>query len=209
LLSLRTPVAVRVIGVCLLASIGIYGTTLRISDVTHGVDVFRAEWQLVSGYRQAIENAGSRPLFIVDDAIGGEINSEAIQKFFGPQAHAVRVDDLSKDGDCPLLPDHGDPPVQIVVSARRLSPQSIFIRSVISGCGSHSFLGAAALPSGPIVRTAFGYRMTYRLDPRISPQLPSGAPRVLEVTLENVPSDTLIVCPDLVQRTYREVPIQE
>lgn len=208
LLSLRNlPRFPRLVALGLLVSIGVYGVTFRISDATRGVRIFGAEWQLVAGYRQAIEMAGNHPLFVVDDATGGEINSEAIQRFYGPEVKVVRVNDLFKTSDCRILPDSGDLPLQLSVDAQQLSGSRIFIRSVITGCGGHNFLGAPKLPKGLLSRSAFGYRMTYDIDPRTSPQMALGKPRLMEVMLENVPSDTIIVAPDLAHRTYRVVPI--
>ncbi len=198
----------RFVSAALLAGIFLYGFTLRVSDFTYGTDVFHAEWQLVAGYRQAIQNAGSRPMFVVDDATGGEINHEAIQQFYGPQAKVIRINDIYKERDCRILPDDGELPLHIQVTAHRVSPTSIAVRSVMTGCGGHNFLGVPRLPKGPLQRSVLGYKLVYtRLDPRSSPQPASGDPRVLEVTLENVPADTIIVAPDFANRTYVPVPI--
>jgi hypothetical protein len=207
-LAQRPGLWTRFVCVSLLASIGIYGFVLRVSDATHGREVFRTEWQLVAGYRQAIENAGSHPLFVIDDATGGEINSEAIQKFYGPQAKVVRLNDLFKDRDCLLMPEHGEPPVHLDVTAQRISDHSIVVHSEITGCGSHNFLGVPQLPAGKLERTDQGFLMSYQIDPRSSPQPTSGR-RELEVTIENAPADSIIVVPDFEHRTYKVVPIND
>jgi hypothetical protein len=206
-LAQRPGLWTRFVCVSLLVSIGIYGLVLRVSDATHGREVFRTEWQLVAGYLQAIENAGSHPLFVIDDATGGEINSEAIQKFYGPQAKVVRLNDLFKDRDCLLMPEHGEPPVHLDVTAQRASDRSIIVHSEITGCGGHNFLGVPQLPPGKLERTDQGFVMSYQIDPRSSPQPTSGKPRELEVIIENAPADSIIVAPDFEHRTYKVVPI--
>jgi hypothetical protein len=206
-ISLATSAWKRFVAMLLVASIGMYGITLRISDLTHGRDVFRSEWEQVAGYREAIKEAGSHPLFIVDDATGGEINSEAIQHFYGPQAKVIRVNDLFKDKDCLILTDKEDSPIHIAVNAWRQRDNGIHIHSVITGCGAHNFLGVPRLPEGPLVRSSLGYRLRYELSPRMSPQPTSGKPRVLDVVIENAPTDAIIVAPDFRNHRYAVIPL--
>jgi hypothetical protein len=205
--SLAVSAWKRFVAMLLVASIGLYGLTLRISDLTHGRDVFRSEWELVAGYRESIKDAGSHPLFVVDDATGGEINSEAIQRFYGPQTKVIRVNDLFKDRDCLILTDKEDLPIHIAVNAWRGRDDEIHVHSVITGCGAHNFLGVPRLPQGPLVRSGLGFRMRYELNPRMSPQPTSGMPRVLDVVIENAPADAIIVAPDLRHRRYTVIPI--
>jgi hypothetical protein len=205
--SLTVSVWKRIVAMLLVGSIGLYGITLRISDLTHGRNVFRSEWELVAGYRESITEAGSHPLFVVDDATGGEINSEAIQRFYGPQAKVIRVNDLFKDRDCLILADKKDPPIHIAVNAWREPDDGIHIHSVITGCGAHNFLGVPRLPQGPLVRSELGFRLRYELNPRMSPQPTSGSPRVLDVVIENAPADAIIVAPDLAHLRYSLIPV--
>jgi hypothetical protein len=197
----------RCVAMLLVCSIGVYGSVLRISDLTHGRNVFRAEWELVAGYREAIREAGSHPLFVVDDATGGEINSEAIQQFYGPQAKVVRVNDLFKDRDCLILTDKENSPIHIAVNAWRGNDDGIHIHSVITGCGAHNFLGVPRLPEGLLVRSDLGFRLRYELDPRSSPQPTSGKPRVLDAVIENAPADAIIVAPDFKHHSYKVIPL--
>jgi hypothetical protein len=206
-LARRPDRVARALCLVTLVSIGAYGAVFRISDATKGRDIFRAEWELVAGYREAIQAAGTHPLFIIDDATGGEINSEAIQKFYGPQVKVVRLNDLFKDRSCLLMPDHGELPLHLQVSARRIASHSIVVQSEITGCGGHNFLGAPQLPDGPLEREDQGFRMSYQLDPISSPQPTSGKPRELQVTIENAPLDSVIVAPNFSRRTYDVVPI--
>jgi hypothetical protein len=179
----------------------------RISDVTHGREVFRAEWQLTAAYLRAIQNAGSHPLFVVDDATGGEINSEALQKAYGPDTKVIRVNHLYKDRDCFILSDNGDLPLHLAVTAERTSDHSIHIHSEITGCGGHNFLGVPNLPDGPLVRSDLGFTLSYEIDPRLSPQPALGETRTLDAVIENAPADTIILAPDLAHRSYQVIPI--
>lgn len=206
-LSLRARFWARAVAVSLLASIGIYGLVFRISDVTHGREVFRAEWQLTAAYIRAIQSAGSHPLFVVDDATGGEINSEALQKAFGPDTKVVRVNDLYKDRDCMILPESGDLPLHLAVTAQWTSTHSIHIHSEITGCGGHNFLGVPRLPEGELVRSDLGYKLSYVIDPRSSPQPALDERRTLDAVIENAPQDTIIIAPDLAHRSYQVIPI--
>ena len=206
-LTLSARFWARTVAVSLLVSICIYGVVFRISDFTHGREVFRAEWQLTAAYLRAIQSAGSHPLFVVDDATGGEINSEALQKAYGPETKVVRVNDLYKDRDCFILPDSGDLPLHLAVTAQWTSTHSIHIHSEVTGCGGHNFLGVPRLPQGQLVRSDLGYRLSYTIDPRTSPQADMGERRTLDAVIDNAPPDTIVIAPDLAHRSYQIIPI--
>jgi hypothetical protein len=208
LLVFRSRQLLRFTAWSLLLSIGVYGIVLRVSDTIYGARMYRAEWQFASGYIAALKSSAGHPLFIVDDLLGNENNSEADQKFLGSDLHVVRINDLEKDPDCRPIPDHGPVPIQLSVSARRSGPQEISIRSVVDGCAGHSFLGVPDLPAGPLERSASGFHILYRLDPRENPQPTSGSPRLLEATIQGAPPDSLIIVPDFAKRTYVAVPVQ-
>lgn len=208
LLTFHSPRLLRLTAWSLLLSIGLYGVILRVSDATYAVQMYRAEWQFTGNYIAAIKASAGHPLFIVDDILGGENNSQAYQKFFGPDISVVRINDLEKDKDCRFLPDHGPVPIQLSVSAHRDGPQEISIRSVVTGCAGHSFLGVPQLPTGPLERSASGFHISYRLDPRETPQPVEGSPRLLEATIHGAPPDSVIIAPDFANRTYVTVPIQ-
>lgn len=208
LLAFHSPRLARLTAWSLVLSIGLFGICLRVSDATRGVRIYRASWQFAGTYIAAIKASAGHPLFIVDDIVGGENNSEAYERYFGPEFQVVRINDLDNDQDCRYLTKGGPPPIQLSVSAWRDGPRQLNIRSIVSGCTSHAFAGVPQLPAGPLERSFDGFHISYRLDPRAAPQPKDGAPVLLEATVQGAPPDSVVIAPDFANLTYVRIPVR-
>jgi hypothetical protein len=195
----------RAIAWVFLLGVGLNGLTLRLSDMTHGVYVYRSLGQLEQSFLTAIQSAPGAPIFLVDDVAGGENNTEAFRRAFGPRVNVIRVNDLATS--CFPMPDNGPTPIALTLDATREAAHTLRLHSSVAGCGGHEFFEVPGLPDGPITRSSGGYTFTYDLTPRANPQPTSGPPREMTVTIEGVPANAVLLAPDFSRHAYVSIPI--